>query len=49
MAVYQRTRTWHPHVRAGVEVPGGAGTHRAAQHRCRSLGPLGPSGRRPTG
>ena len=28
------------HVRAGLEVPGRAGAHRAAQHRRRTLGPL---------
>ena len=33
MAVHQRTRTRLPHVRIGLEVPGRAGTHRAAQHR----------------
>jgi dipeptidase E len=31
----------HTDVRAGVEVLGSAGTHRAAQHRRRALGPLG--------
>ena len=29
-----------PHVRAGLEVLGSAGAHRAAQHRRRALGPL---------
>ena len=33
MAFHQRTRTQLPHVRAGLEVAGSAGTHRAAQHR----------------
>ena len=39
----------HPHVRAGVEVRGRAGAHRAAQHRQGALGLLGPGGRRPAG
>jgi dipeptidase E len=33
MAVHQRTRTYLPHVRIGLEVLGGAGADRAAQHR----------------
>ena len=37
------------HVRAGLEVLGRAGAHRAAQHRRRTLGPLGPGDRRPAG
>src|SRR6476661_8468559 len=49
MAFHQRTRAPLPHVRAGVEVPGSAGAHRAAQHRRGPLGPLGPGGRRPAG
>ena len=40
MAVHQRTRAPLPHVRAGVEVRGRAGAHRAAQHRRGTLGPL---------
>ena len=32
MAVHQRTSR-HPDVRIGLEVPGSAGAHRAAQHR----------------
>ena len=37
------------HVRAGLEVRGRAGAHRAAQHRRGTLGPLGPGDRRPAG
>ena len=48
MAFHQRTGL-HAHVRAGLEVPGSAGAHRAAQHRRRTLGPLGPRDRRPAG
>ena len=39
----------HAHVRAGLEVLGSAGAHRAAQHRRGALGPLGPGDRRPAG
>lgn len=35
-----------PHVRAGLEVFGVAGAHRAAQHRRRALGLVGPRDRR---
>ena len=38
-----------PDVRTGLEVPGRAGAHRAAQHRRRALGPRGPGDRRPAG
>ena len=38
-----------PDDRAGVEVGGRAGAHRAAQHREGALGLLGPGGRRPAG
>ena len=39
----------HTHVRIGLEVLGRAGAHRAAQHRRRTLGPLGSRDRRPAG
>src|SRR5438094_7067816 len=48
MAFHQRS-VLHTHVRAGLEVLGSAGAHRAAQHRRRTLGPLDPRDRRPAG
>jgi hypothetical protein len=49
MAFHQRARAQVPDVRAGLEVVGSAGAHRTAQHRRRTLGPLGPRDRRPAG
>jgi dipeptidase E len=43
------TRTQVPHVRAGLEVLGRAGAHRAAQHRRRAVDPHGRGDRRPAG
>ena len=37
------------YVRAGLEVLGSARAHRAAQHRCGTLGSVGPRDRRPAG
>ena len=46
---HQRPELREPHERAGVEVGGRAGAHRAAQHRRGALGPAGPGDRRPAG
>ena len=38
-----------PHDRIGLEVRGRVGAHRAAEHRCRTLGLLGSGDGRPAG
>ena len=48
MAFHQRS-VRPAHVRAGLEVTGSAGAHRAAQHRQGTLGPVGPGDGRPAG